>query len=141
MLFASIRNHNRTILDQCGIGALQLRALAVVRDRPDVGVSELAKTLMIRQPSASKVVDELVSRGMLSRRAHPTDGRAIVLRLRKAGTQTLAAAPGPHWGLLPDALGRMEPSRLHRLDEALSGLLDELELKSDEASLEPLTDA
>lgn len=140
VLFASVRNHNRAILDQCGIGALQLRALAVVRDRSGLGVSELARVLMIRQPSASKVVDELVSRGLLSRKAHPTDRRAAVLRLRKAGSRMLEAAPGPLHGLLPDALDRMESGRLRRLDEALSGLLDDLRMKSEEAILEPITD-
>ncbi len=139
-LFAAIRRHNRETLERCGVGAMQLRALAIVRDKPDLGVSELARMLLIRQPSASKLVEELVHREMLSRKPHPRDGRATALRLRKTGALALERAPGPHLGLLPDALGKMDPARLQRLDEAMADLLGDLRVDPAEGSLEPLSD-
>jgi hypothetical protein len=55
------------------------------------------------------------------------DRRAVLLRVAAAGLRVLRRAPGPFSGVLPDALRRLDPATLSRLDEDLARLLDMLD--------------
>ncbi|MDM7991306.1 MarR family transcriptional regulator [Arthrobacter sp. zg-Y877] len=52
---------------------------------PGLRLKELAERLRIAPRSATEVVDQLTAKGLMERRAHPTDRRATLLRLTDAG--------------------------------------------------------
>jgi DNA-binding MarR family transcriptional regulator len=141
VVFGSIRTHNRIITRRCGVGALHIRALAVIRTQPGIGVSELARILMIHQPASSKLVDELASRRLVVRARHVADRRAMALRITSQGTKLLKHAPEPWIGVLPDALNRVNSERLRQMNQVLLDLLAIMRSRTDEARLVPLTDS
>ncbi|MCQ1986070.1 MarR family winged helix-turn-helix transcriptional regulator [Arthrobacter sp. zg-Y844] len=52
---------------------------------PGLRLKELAERLRIAPRSATEVVDQLTAKGLVERRAHPTDRRATLLTLTQAG--------------------------------------------------------
>jgi DNA-binding MarR family transcriptional regulator len=65
-----------------------LRTLAGL-DEP-VKVADLAELLGVRPRSATGLLTELVSGGLVRRRSHPTDGRAVMVSLTPKGRRTWA---------------------------------------------------
>jgi DNA-binding MarR family transcriptional regulator len=55
-----------------------------------VGVGEIAETIGVDQPRASKLVAAAVTAGLLRREADQSDGRRALLVLTDAGTERLA---------------------------------------------------
>jgi DNA-binding MarR family transcriptional regulator len=58
--------------------------LARVPDR-QLRIRELNRTLLITQPSVSRLVDRLASRQFVSKEHDPADGRGTVVRLTESG--------------------------------------------------------
>ncbi|MCQ1948699.1 MarR family transcriptional regulator [Arthrobacter sp. zg-Y859] len=52
---------------------------------PGLRLKELAERLRIAPRSATEVVDQLTAKGLVERRAHPSDRRATLLTLTEAG--------------------------------------------------------
>jgi len=141
VVFRSVRQHNRYIEERSGIGALPLRALAIVDARPRIGVTALASTLLVHQPTASKLVDTLFEAGQIVRHRSARDGRAVELAITSKGRATLAGAPGPVLGILLDGLGALDPASQRRLERALQDLLRAMQIDDLTARYEPLSDA
>lgn len=83
-------------------------ALLVLREHGGLSVTELSAHLNIDRSNVSRLAARMVEDGILERRSHPRDGRAIALFLTEIGReradgvdQTSAA----HFGSLVDALG------------------------------------
>lgn len=66
--------------------------------------SDLATDQRVRPQSMARAVGLLVEQGLLSRRAHPTDGRKSLLELSDAGRAALEAERGRRAGWLSLAI-------------------------------------
>lgn len=139
IVFNAVRSHFREVERAAGIGGAQLWALAVVSARPGIGVTELAAALDVHQSTASNLVRALVSRQLIITSPGTKDRRAVALHIADAGDRLLASAPAPFSGILPEALARMEPGQLARLEHDLASLIAALDA-SDEASHVPLAE-
>lgn len=126
LVFNTIKTHFREVEKQVGVGGAQVWALAVVRDAPDIGVGSLARAMDIHQSTASNLVRALVDQGLLAAGKTGADRRAVQLRITPAGLRILKKAPGPFTGVLPEALARMDPRTLKRLDRDLGELIEHL---------------
>lgn len=126
-VFNSVQTHFRAVEKRAGVGGAQLWALSVIRDRPGIGVSELARALDIHQTTASNLVRTLIEAGLVANERNPHDRRAVHLRVLAPGTRVLKRAPGPYAGVLPEALQRLDARRLKRLEADLSALLEQLQ--------------
>jgi DNA-binding MarR family transcriptional regulator len=126
-IFNSVKAHFQQVEKRAGIGGAQVWALATVKDRPGLGVGELAQAMDIHPSTASNLVRALLERDFLEVRREWEDRRAVQLHLRPAGVRALAKAPEPFAGVLPDALGRLEPARLRRLHRDLEDLIARLD--------------
>jgi DNA-binding MarR family transcriptional regulator len=73
-----------------GITTAQLGALFVVQDRPGVTQQELAGELGQRESAITAMVARLLEAGLLTRRTHARQYRAMALHLTAAGTQAVA---------------------------------------------------
>lgn len=138
VVFRATREHNLRIEEATGIGGPALRALTVVQATPGLRVTELARALMVRQPTASQIVDELEAAGMLIRRRAARDQRAVELHPTAKARRTLAAAPGPALGVLPAALAALPADELARLGVALDALIARLALRDESARFRPI---
>lgn len=126
LVFNTVKTHFQQMERQSGLSGVQVWALSHVRDRPGLGVSDLAKALDVRQPTASILVKSLVANGCVEVRPHARDRRAVALHLSTDGAQVLARAPGPHAGVLPDALAGLDAATLARMETDLTVLISAL---------------
>ncbi|MBV1939933.1 MarR family winged helix-turn-helix transcriptional regulator [Streptomyces sp. BV286] len=74
-----------------GVTTAQLGALFAVQDRPGVTQRELARTLGLRESAVTALVTRLVTAGLVVKRAHPSEHRAVTLGLTDAGADALRA--------------------------------------------------
>jgi DNA-binding MarR family transcriptional regulator len=79
-LRAEVRSHRGKELN-----IPQYRTLMYLRRRPGASLSEVAEHLGVTPPSTSKLVNDLVERDLIDRRASPADRRKITLSLTPRG--------------------------------------------------------
>lgn len=126
LVFNAVKTHFQQVEKKAGVGGAQIWALSVVRAQPGIGVNALAAAMDIHQTTASNLVKALVNAQMLAADKNGADRRTVQLRVLPAGTRVLRKAPGPFAGVLPEALARLDPDTLGRLDHDLSTLIAEL---------------
>jgi len=139
VVFNAVKTHFRQVEQSAGLGGAQVWALSVIRDQPGIGVKELARTLDIKQSTASNLVRGLLERGMVATLRDGPDRRTVALHVQDAGAQVLARAPAPFAGVLPDALSGLDPAILARLEADLGTLISLLDADADAGSV-PLAD-
>ncbi|MCF1595722.1 MarR family winged helix-turn-helix transcriptional regulator [Streptomyces muensis] len=83
---------DRRLLAAAGITTAQLGALFAVRDEPGITQQELARTLGLRESAVTGLVGRLTAAGLVAKRAHPREHRAVVLELTGDGAAALDAA-------------------------------------------------
>jgi len=83
---------DRRCLAAAGITTAQLGALFAVRDRPGITQRQLAGVLGLRESAVTSLAARLTAAGLLTRGAHPSEHRAVVLELSDGGLAALRAA-------------------------------------------------
>lgn len=92
---------------ELGLTSQQHQALLAVRAHPGPGemtIGELANALMVKNHSALGLVDRLVERGLLERRASPHDRRRVMLKLSDLGQRKLESISRNNLGQLKTTL-------------------------------------
>ena len=94
-LFASMRletlaRQSRRYADldyrrKIGFGVLQCRMMAVVGSNGPIKFSELCRRVDVEKSRASRLIADLVTRGLMHKQADPSDQRSILLKLSRAG--------------------------------------------------------
>lgn len=123
LVFNAVKSHFQQVERSAGVGGAQLWALSIVKARPGLGVSELARAMDVKQSTASNLVKALAERDMLSISREGSDRRTVQLALLPAGRKVLRQAPGPFSGVLPQALASLDAATLERLDTDLATLI------------------
>ncbi|MGI5380009.1 MarR family winged helix-turn-helix transcriptional regulator [Streptomyces sp. CA-251387] len=83
---------DRRLLAAAGITTAQLGALYAVRDEPGITQQGLARVLGLRESAVTGLVGRLSAAGLVVKRAHPREHRAVVLELTGEGGAALDAA-------------------------------------------------
>jgi DNA-binding MarR family transcriptional regulator len=123
LVFNAVKGHFRDVERKAGVAGAQVWALSVIRDKPGVGVNELAKAMDIHQSTASNLLKPLIEGRMVVAARDEADRRALRLKITARGLAVLKKAPGPVTGVLPDALSKLDLETLMRLDKDLAGLI------------------
>ena len=85
IVFNAVRSHFQQVERESGLGGAQIWALSLIRERPGLGVNELAAALSVRQPTASNLVKGLVRLGLVeARREEAEDVREAVAEILAA---------------------------------------------------------
>jgi DNA-binding MarR family transcriptional regulator len=82
-------------------------ALTLVSDNPGLSQSQLAQAMAVERPNLVVIIDELETRGLITRDRVPTDRRTYALHITADGAQLLARAT----------------SAVHRHENAIMGQL------------------
>ena len=86
-------------------------------------IRDLNKHLLLTQPSVSRLVDRLVSRGLVEKLADPGDARGTVVALTEKGTELFRAVAVQHAASISRRVGGvLEPDELR----SLTSLTDKL---------------
>lgn len=138
-VFNAVRSHFQQVEKRAGIGGAQLWALSIIEQCPGRGVTDLARAMDIRQSTASNLIKGLVDKGLVKTARDGPDRRAVHLSVLPPARRILATAPGPFAGVLPGALGRLEPRTLQRLEKDLAELIQAIGA-DDAAATTPLAE-
>ena len=96
---------------------------AFVRLAPDgATIGELAEHLGVTKQAASQLVDELVRKGYVERRPHPTDARARLVVLTERGWACTRAADAAAADTVQPWIAALGPARFHALVADLARL-------------------
>jgi DNA-binding MarR family transcriptional regulator len=81
-------------------------------------LGKMGERLQVHPTSITSIIDRLQSAGLVVRRPHPQDGRAVLAEITHAGREVVEAATADL--VAADfALGALEPAQLHELSEVL----------------------
>lgn len=83
---------DRRCLPAAGVTTAQIGALFAVRDRPGITQRQLAQILGLGEPAITSMVSRLAKAGLVTKDTHPSQHRAVVLKLTSAGEESLDAA-------------------------------------------------
>lgn len=137
IVFNAVRHHFRRVENASGLGGAQIWALGLVAASPGLRVNALAAAMDIHQSTASNLLRGLTERGLLRAEREAADRRSVKLHLTATGQAALDRAPGPHAGVLPDALAQLDPATLAHLSAGLEQLIATLQA-DEEAGRLPL---
>jgi DNA-binding MarR family transcriptional regulator len=107
----------REVADALGMSFGKSRALRRLARKP-MSMGELAAALEIEAPNATVVVADLESLGLVSRRPHPTDGRAKLVEATPEGKE-LARRANAILATPPPGLSALSREDLETLREIL----------------------
>ncbi|GAB3934140.1 MarR family winged helix-turn-helix transcriptional regulator [Micromonospora vulcania] len=88
---ARLRRQARESLEPWDVTPSQSRALGVLARHGELRPGSLAEHLRIAPRSATEVIDDLQTRGLVERRPDPADRRATLVVLTEEGTRVSAA--------------------------------------------------
>jgi DNA-binding MarR family transcriptional regulator len=117
----------------------QFRALALVHRTPAASLSAVADHLGSSLPSASRLIQGLVEKGLMKRTGCPKDRRQLALAITDVGEEALDLAWSGTQDRLTDELHKLSADQLQCVADAMhslkelfgtSGLYDEAEPKS-----------
>lgn len=101
-----------SVLAAHGFTAAQYTALSVLRVRPGITSSELARRSFVKAQSMAETVASLQHRGLIHRRQDPNHARRLLLDLTEDGADALAAIEQPVTAVENEVLeGLSEPAR------------------------------
>lgn len=79
----------KSLADEGGLSGTELRAMAQIAEADGVTPKQLAVALEVTTGAISAVTSALVSRGLVSRKEHPSDRRSLVLSLTESGHELM----------------------------------------------------
>jgi MarR family transcriptional regulator, organic hydroperoxide resistance regulator len=123
LIYASARWHDAQVRRSVAISGSELWALSEIARRKGMGVNDLAERMALHQTTASNLANALVKKGLVRRVRDGSDRRFVHLNVASEGRRILAQSPGPHPGLLVDALRTIDPQHLQRLRRDLAALV------------------
>ena len=113
------------IFEELDLTLTQVKAL-VALSGDALTVKELAERLGLSLPGASRAVDALVARELITRRECPEDRRQKRLRCADAGRRALERLDAARLAGLEKFTATLPPEQAERLAEALRPIVDDL---------------
>jgi|SRR5215469_1130133 len=108
-----------------GLTPSRLSALSVVVFGGPQTLGALAAAEGVAGPTMTRIVDGLVSEGLVERQQHPSDGRSVAIAATSAGEKLMRAAAQRRISAIAEAIEDLPSSDRRRL-AAAAGLLDVL---------------
>ena len=105
-----------------GLSIPQFRTLVFLYRNEGASLSEVANNVGLTLPSASKTIDALVTRKLVTRTALPDDRRYISLKLSKLGRATLIQARRGTEASLAEKITALSPAQQAMISETMQAL-------------------
>lgn len=100
----------------------ELSALATLEHLGPMTPTELAMREKVRPPSVTRVLAALSQQGLVTRHAHPNDGRQAVVAISDAGLALIKVDRARRDAWLSQRFAELEPAELQSLRAAASVL-------------------
>lgn len=109
-----------------GLTNSRMAALATVMHTGQMSMSDLAASLDLPRPLATRMADELEARGLLERRSDPSDRRRVLVALTEDGRRVFDDVHREAARMLEPLLARMAEPDVDGLIRGLEALLQAL---------------
>lgn len=76
---------DRSLLNEFDLTVSRFYILYHLGEKPGLSISELSDKLFCDKSNATRLIQSMEAEGLVERRPHPTDGRALSLHLTSAG--------------------------------------------------------
>lgn len=118
-------------LDSTGLSFVQVKTLATIDGSGggDVSVNQIADLLGVSLPSASRAIEVLVQKGLVTRVEDPADRRVRQISLTGDGQGLVDEIVASRVEGLERFIGELTPAERRKLDAALELLLERDELQ------------
>ena len=118
-----VNRHLRRELHILGVSSGQVSILAAIRDRPGIGVAELAAAEGTAVPSMSVHIDRLEAGGLVTRRREEAaDRRRVGLTLTPGGTRVLRTVRSRRTAWLAERLAALSADEREVIARAIGPL-------------------
>lgn len=104
----------------------QIRGLRMIASQNGLSLGEAARKMAVPLPSASRIVEKLVQRGLIARQADPSDRRALRLSVTPEARKILDRLDTARKKQLAACADRLGPEGLKAVLEGLERLADSL---------------
>jgi DNA-binding MarR family transcriptional regulator len=109
-----------------GISYPRLRLLEALHCRGPGIMRDIAEQIGLTPRNMTAAVDCLEQEGLVTRRPHPSDRRAIVIELTKTGQKAADTAVAPHIAAIAELFDDLSPQRQTHFLQAVGVLLEGL---------------
>jgi len=113
----------RTVREPPLLTHAQFRCLDFLTRHQQCSVGDLSQGLAISDPAATKLVDRLESKGVVSRRASRDDRRVVYVDLSELGAGLIARLGRRRDGLMASAVESLSARKLHILAQLMESVL------------------
>ncbi len=93
---------------------------------------DVTANMLISQPSVSRLVDRMVSRGLLGKCADPDDGRGALVTATDAGAAAFRRVAAVHGASIAERMSRLDDGELEQLRDLTA------KLRSPQCDADPL---
>ena len=117
-----ISSEFHAVVEASGLSLLEWRVMASLSGKDSLSISELADTVLAKQPTVTKLVGRMQDTGWVQRRDAAHDKRQSLVSLTAAGrrkVQPLLAQAKAHEAQVVSALGATQADQLKQMLEAL----------------------
>jgi DNA-binding MarR family transcriptional regulator len=103
--------------DHGDLNQAEYDVLLTVTRSPDMvaRLRDVTANMLISQPSVSRLVDRMVSRGLISKCADPDDGRGSLIRATDAGARAFRSLAMVHGRSIAERMSRLDDDELRQL--------------------------
>ena len=98
-----------------GLKPVDFSVMSVIHHNPGVTSRQLCASLNILPPNLVGLIQSLESRGLIERKPHPTDGRAVGLHPTPKGVSLMQQAEATAYELEIDASSKLTPKQRQTL--------------------------
>jgi DNA-binding MarR family transcriptional regulator len=117
----------RREIHSLGVTGGQVGLLVQIKDRPGIGMRELASLERMSVPGMSKFITRLEEAGLVQRAPVEGDQRRVGLSLTVGGHKVLRSVKSKRTAWLSARLRQLEPEQLEAIDAAIEPLVHLLE--------------
>ncbi len=118
-LLVGISAHSIALVDET-ITIPQFRTLVILSNRGPVNLATLATLLGVQPSATGRMVDRLVSAGLIDRLPHPTSRRELLAALTKRGRDVVRQVTAHRRVEIARIVEQMPPGERHGLVRALT---------------------
>ncbi|HZU47216.1 MAG TPA: MarR family transcriptional regulator [Mycobacterium sp.] len=118
-LLVAISAHSIAQVDET-ITIPQFRTLVILSNRGPINLATLAGLLGVKPSAAGRMVDRLVSAGLIDRQPHPNSRRELLAALTPRGRKVVRQVTSQRRAEIARIVEKMSPSERHGLVRALT---------------------
>jgi DNA-binding MarR family transcriptional regulator len=118
-LLVAISAHSIAQIDET-ITIPQFRTLVILSNRGPINLATLAGLLGVKPSAAGRMVDRLVSAGLIDRQPHPNSRRELLTALTPRGRKVVRQVTSHRRAEIARIVEKMPPSERHGLVRALT---------------------